>query len=103
MTEPARWHSRTDSLLTHLFVGVAKLVLQNGLAVRQGLHLVGDGIERLDQGLGEELVIHAMVGNGHDVSAYVTDFMVSDGGRQRTLVKEGAMVSEKFFFFGFLE
>lgn len=43
---------------THLLGGKPQLVLENGLAVNQILHLICESAERLDQSLGVALTAH---------------------------------------------
>ena len=47
---------------TYLLVGKAQLVLQDRLAINQGLHLIGKSIERLDKSLCEVRIIHSING-----------------------------------------
>ena len=49
---------------TYLLMGKAQLVLENSLAIDQILHLVCKSTERLDERLGEVLVIHPICRRG---------------------------------------
>ncbi len=46
---------------TDLLMREAQLVLENGFAIDQILHFIGECVERLDQSLGEVLAAHPIV------------------------------------------
>lgn len=45
---------------THLFMGEAQLVLQDSLAIRQCLNLIGEGVESICQRVREVKILHAL-------------------------------------------
>lgn len=50
--------------LPDLLVGKAQLVLEDRLAVDQALDLVSEGVEGVDQRVGEAQLVHAQDGTG---------------------------------------